>query len=167
MASVPEALVSCLQFLTCTCEYMDYINPPTSDWQAATNPCIPPPTIYPLQYVQGDHHRCHWNRYLHHFSLLQSLSGCIAQPILNPCFPAGFAAYLAALANPSISYITLLLRRELPSWANLPSNASEKSKTIIIKDFIQYPEDVISQIANHDSCIWALRRPPLVFPRST
>lgn len=75
---------------------------------------------------------------------------------LNACFPAGFAAYLAALADPSVSYITLLLRREVPSWANLPSNATEKSKTIIVKDFAQYPEDVISQIADHDGCVWAL-----------
>jgi len=69
---------------------------------------------------------------------------------------AGFAAYLAALADPSVSYITLLLRREIPSWADLPSNASEKSKTVIVKDFAQYPEEVISQIANHDGCVWAL-----------
>jgi len=78
------------------------------------------------------------------------------QPTLNSRFSAGFAAYLAALADPSVSYITLLLRREMPPWANLPSNASEKSKTIIVKDFTQYPEDVISQIADHDGCVWAL-----------
>lgn len=71
-------------------------------------------------------------------------------------FLAGFAAYLAALADPSVSYITLLLRREIPSWADLPSNASEKSKTIIVKDFAQYPEEVISQISNYDGCVWAL-----------
>jgi len=76
--------------------------------------------------------------------------------MLNSCFSAGFAAYLAALADPSVSYITLLLRREIPAWANLPSNASEKSKTIIVKDFSQYPEDVISQVADHDGCVWAL-----------
>jgi len=78
------------------------------------------------------------------------------QPTLNSRFSAGFAAYLAALADPSVSHITLLLRREVPSWANLPSNASEKSKTIIVKDFTQYPEDVISQVADHDGCVWAL-----------
>jgi len=78
------------------------------------------------------------------------------QLTLNTCFPAGFAAYLAALADPSVSYVTLLLRREIPSWANLPSNATEKSKTIIVKDFTRYPEDVISQIADHDGCVWAL-----------
>ena len=74
----------------------------------------------------------------------------------EPMFLAGFAAYLAALADPSVSYITLLLRREIPSWADLPSNASEKSKTIIVKDFAQYPEEVISQISNYDGCVWAL-----------
>ena len=75
---------------------------------------------------------------------------------LNSCCSAGFAAYLAALADPSVSYITLLLRREIPAWGNLPSNASEKSKTIIVNDFLQYPQDVISQIADHDGCVWAL-----------
>ena len=72
------------------------------------------------------------------------------------CLLAGFAAYLAALADPTVSRITLLLRREIPSWADLPSNASEKSKTIIVEDFAQYPEDVISQIADHNGCVWAL-----------
>ena len=77
--------------------------------------------------------------------------------MLKSCFLAGFAAYLAALADPSVSYITLLLRREIPSqWGTLPSNASEKSKTVIVKDFAQYPDDVISQIADHDGCVWAL-----------
>ena len=76
--------------------------------------------------------------------------------ILNSRPLAGFAAYLAALADPSVSYITLLLRREVPSWANLPSNASQKSRAIIVNDFAQYPEDVISQIADHDGCVWAL-----------
>ena len=75
---------------------------------------------------------------------------------LTSRYSAGFAAYLAALADPSVSYITLLLRRDIPSWADLPSNAGEKSKTIIVKDFTQYPEDVISQIADHDGCVWAL-----------
>ena len=74
----------------------------------------------------------------------------------NTRFVAGFAAYLAALADPSVSRITLLLRREIPSWANLPPNANEKSKTIIVNDFTQYPENVISQIADHDGCVWAL-----------
>lgn len=75
---------------------------------------------------------------------------------MRPCHLAGFAAYLAALADPSVTYITLILRREIPSWANLPSNANEKSKTIIVNDFAQYPEDVTSQIADHDGCVWAL-----------
>jgi hypothetical protein len=55
-----------------------------------------------------------------------------------------------------VSYITLLLRREVPSWANLPSNANEKSRTILVEDFAQYTEDVITQIADHDGCVWAL-----------
>ena len=37
------------------------------------------------------------------------------QMTLNSCCSAGFVAYLAALANPSASYITLLLQREIPT----------------------------------------------------
>ena len=77
-------------------------------------------------------------------------------PIRGLHLLAGFAAYLAALADPSVSYVTLLLRREVPSWADLPPSASKKSTTIIIKDFTQYPQDVISQIADHDGCVWVL-----------
>ncbi|KAF9647076.1 hypothetical protein BDM02DRAFT_3156287 [Thelephora ganbajun] len=52
---------------------------------------------------------------------------------------AGFAVHLAALADPSI-----------PSWADLPSNASEKSRMIIVKDFTQYPEDSISGFSEEE-----------------
>ena len=45
--------------------------------------------------------------------------------------------YLASLADPSFSYITLLLQREILQWADLPANTSEKSKTII-KDFTEF-----------------------------
>ena len=44
----------------------------------------------------------------------------------------------------------------MPSWAELPPNAAEKTHTIIHDDFMEYSSDLISQIADHDACIWAL-----------
>lgn len=43
----------------------------------------------------------------------------------------------------------------MPSWAALPPNASEKTTTIIQKDFSSYSPEVASQLAQHDACIWA------------
>ena len=63
--------------------------------------------------------------------------------------------YRAALQDPVITNITLLQRREMPSWAVLPPNASEKTTTIVHQDFTSYPPDVISRLADHDACIWA------------
>ncbi|TCD61171.1 hypothetical protein EIP91_008815, partial [Steccherinum ochraceum] len=68
----------------------------------------------------------------------------------------GLNIYRAALNDPSITSITLLLRSEMPSWAVLPANASEKTTTIIHFDFTSYPPEVASRLAQHDACIWAL-----------
>lgn len=49
------------------------------------------------------------------------------------------------------------MRREMPSWAELPPNAAEKTETIIHQDFLEYPSDLMTRIAaDHDTCIWAL-----------
>lgn len=72
------------------------------------------------------------------------------------CILAGLNIYRAALTDPSISAVTLLLRREMPSWAVLPANAAEKTTTIIHDDFASYPSDLASRLAQHDACIWAL-----------
>lgn len=69
---------------------------------------------------------------------------------------AGLNIYRAALNDASITSITLVMRREMPSWAALPANASEKTTTIIISDFTSYPPDVASRLAGHDVCVWAL-----------
>lgn len=69
---------------------------------------------------------------------------------------AGLNVYRAALADTAITSITLLLRREMPSWAVLPSNAAEKTTTIIHTDFTVYSPDVAERLAQHDACIWAL-----------
>lgn len=69
---------------------------------------------------------------------------------------AGLSIYRAALADPAVSKVTLLLRREIPSWAVLPPNANEKTETIIHSDYTSYPSELASRLAQHDACIWAL-----------
>lgn len=74
----------------------------------------------------------------------------------KPHCSGGLNIYRAALTDPSITSVTLLLRREMPSWAVLPPNAAEKTTTIIHTDFASYPPEVASRLAQHDACIWAL-----------
>jgi hypothetical protein len=69
---------------------------------------------------------------------------------------AGLSAYRAALNDSQVSQVTLLVRREIPSWAKLPPNADKKSQVIIHKDFTEYPPELMSRIADHNACIWAL-----------
>ena len=71
-----------------------------------------------------------------------------------PC-AAGLGIYRAALTDPSVERITLLLRREMPSWAVLPANAAEKTTTVVIDDFSVYTPELAAQLAQHDVCIWA------------
>jgi len=69
---------------------------------------------------------------------------------------AGLNIYRAALTDSTIDHITLLLRRDMPSWAVLPSNAPTKSTTIIHTDFTSYSPDLVSKLVQHDACIWTL-----------
>ncbi|EKM56525.1 uncharacterized protein PHACADRAFT_253704, partial [Phanerochaete carnosa HHB-10118-sp] len=69
---------------------------------------------------------------------------------------AGLNIYRAAVQDPSISKVTLLMRREMPLWAVLPSNAAEKTSTIVHDDFTQYPPELAKRLAEHDACIWAM-----------
>ncbi|KAI0070986.1 hypothetical protein K474DRAFT_1687236 [Panus rudis PR-1116 ss-1] len=69
---------------------------------------------------------------------------------------AGLNVYRAALADPAISKVTLLQRRPMPEWAVLPPNAASKTETIIHSDFLSYPPDITSRLAQHDACVWAM-----------
>jgi len=69
---------------------------------------------------------------------------------------AGLSVYRAALNDPLVSQVTLLLRREMPSWIELPPNAEEKTQVVIHKDFTRYSPELIARIADHDACVWAL-----------
>ncbi|KAI0826391.1 hypothetical protein BC629DRAFT_1455920 [Irpex lacteus] len=69
---------------------------------------------------------------------------------------AGLNVYRAALEDPTVSSITLLMRRDMPSWAVLPENASVKTTTIVHKDFTTYQPDLAAQLIQHDACLWTL-----------
>ncbi|CAL1708873.1 unnamed protein product [Somion occarium] len=69
---------------------------------------------------------------------------------------AGLSIYRAALSDPAVTSITLLLRRSFPEWAVLPPNATEKTQTIIHSDYVSYSPDLASSLAQHDACIWAM-----------
>jgi len=69
---------------------------------------------------------------------------------------AGLNIYRAALNDPVVTRITLLQRREMPSWAVLPDNASTKSSTVLHSDFMTYSSELASQLAQHDACVWAM-----------
>ncbi|KAI9062183.1 hypothetical protein FKP32DRAFT_1759089 [Trametes sanguinea] len=71
---------------------------------------------------------------------------------------AGLAIYRAALIDPAIQKVTLLTRRPIPSWAQLPDNAEEKTETIVHQDFKSYPPELARRLAEHDGLVWALGR---------
>lgn len=65
---------------------------------------------------------------------------------------AGLEVLRAAIADPAISRVTVLSRRPLP--VSIPT--SPKAHVITHEDFSSYPADLISKVADHDACIWAL-----------
>lgn len=69
---------------------------------------------------------------------------------------AGLSIYRTALADASITKITILSRREMPSWAVLPPNAASKTNFIIQSDFRTYTPELARELAAHDACVWAL-----------
>ncbi|EMD34758.1 hypothetical protein CERSUDRAFT_125315 [Gelatoporia subvermispora B] len=69
---------------------------------------------------------------------------------------AGLAIYRAALNDPIVTSVTILSRRAIPSWAELPANASSKTEVILHEDFTSYPPELAQKLATHDACIWAL-----------
>ncbi|KAI0938517.1 hypothetical protein AcV5_000183 [Taiwanofungus camphoratus] len=71
---------------------------------------------------------------------------------------AGLAIYRAALADRTITHITVLTRRPIPSWAVLPADAAAKTEVVLHSDFLTYPPDLARRLAAHDACIWALGR---------
>jgi len=69
--------------------------------------------------------------------ILSGCTGFIGAEILAQC-----------LAHPSIISVIALSRRDLP--------AHTKLTTVIMKDFVDYPESVLAQLKGADACIWAI-----------
>lgn len=80
----------------------------------------------------------------------------VCSPSLIVSLAAGLSIFRAALADASITKITVLTRREMPSWAVLPPNASSKADFVIQTDFRTYTPDLARKLAAHDACVWAL-----------
>ena len=67
---------------------------------------------------------------------------------------AGIQIFRTAIQDESVTKITVLTRRPLPEWMNLPQ--TDKTEIIILDDFLVYPGDLPPRLAQHDACIWAL-----------
>jgi hypothetical protein len=67
---------------------------------------------------------------------------------------AGIQIFRQAVLDAAITKITVLSRRALPSWMDIPKN--DKTEVIILKDFLDYPSDLPVRLAEHDACVWAL-----------
>lgn len=67
---------------------------------------------------------------------------------------AGIQIFRQAVLDAAITNITVLSRRALPSWMDIPEN--DKTEVIVLKDFLDYPSDLPARLAGHDACIWAL-----------
>lgn len=67
--------------------------------------------------------------------------------------------YLAALADSSVTQITVLARRDLPEWIPRPGPLERPTVDVeVISDFLDYPASLPERLADHDACIWALGR---------
>ncbi|KII91298.1 hypothetical protein PLICRDRAFT_51468 [Plicaturopsis crispa FD-325 SS-3] len=71
---------------------------------------------------------------------------------------AGSQILLTALSDPSITSITILARRPLPSWLveSFPPTTptTPTLDTIVVNDFTRYPPEIVD-LGAFDACIWA------------
>lgn len=68
---------------------------------------------------------------------------------------AGSEVVRQALLHPSISQVTVLVRRPLPPHIVSKPDETPKLKTIIHSDFASYPPSLLEQVKDHDAIIWA------------
>ena len=75
----------------------------------------------------------------------------------------GTEVILQCVKNPKVTSIIALSRRPVPVPENAGDGAdTSKLKSIILKDFTKYPDDVKAQLADADACIWYALTPQLV-----
>lgn len=72
-------------------------------------------------------------------AILTGATGYIGGEVLDQC-----------IANPKITSIVALSRRDLTGAAG----NDPKVKTIIMKDFLNYPDTVLEELKDADICIW-------------
>jgi len=68
--------------------------------------------------------------------IITGASGFIGQEVLQQC-----------IDNPAITSIIVLSRRSL-------SITNPKLMVVILKDFLNYPDNVIQELEGSDACIW-------------
>jgi len=60
-----------------------------------------------------------------------------------------------SLGNPKVTAIYALARKPVSVPQGVPAGAdTSKLKSLVVKDFEKYPEDVKEQIADADAAIW-------------
>ena len=60
-----------------------------------------------------------------------------------------------SLSNPNITAIYALARKPIPvPEGTAPEADTSKLKSLVVKDFEKYPEDVKAQLADADGAIW-------------
>jgi len=67
---------------------------------------------------------------------------------------AGIQIFRTAIQDESVTKITVLTRRPLPSWMDVPE--TDKTEIVVLSDFLHYPDDLPPRLAEHDACVWAL-----------
>jgi len=67
----------------------------------------------------------------------------------------GTEVILQCMKNPKITSIIALSRRPVKAPENAGKDAdTSKLKNIIVNDFTNYPDDIKTQLADADACIW-------------
>ncbi len=70
--------------------------------------------------------------------ILSGCTGFIGAEVLAQC-----------LKHPAVQSVVALVRRSIPQTINHP-----KLKTVIMKDFTTYPDNVLAELSGADACIW-------------
>lgn len=70
---------------------------------------------------------------------------------------AGSEAFRQCLLNPSVTQLTVLTRRPLPSHVYIPTIPPNPKVNIIIhKDFNTYDDELLKELEGSDGCLWDL-----------
>ncbi|KAK7033363.1 putative nucleoside-diphosphate-sugar epimerase [Favolaschia claudopus] len=65
-----------------------------------------------------------------------------------------------SLRNPAITSIVALARRPVSPPTGVPEEAASKLKSVVVKDYDEYPDEVRKDLAGADACIWTVAITP-------